>query len=242
MGKRFTDKTAFVTYISFGWGVAMFSISFVLEGWSMDNLMKLLQSPLGIGGIALAIICVFLFIWNLRREELSPDELVIKRDSRLPELSEIKEKIDEYMRKTYTISRDERLYDIKKYGLGDKPSFATFLTISKGNNQYLTLKNDDDSLGSLLNTVQVISKRVTNSRLDKLINNVIQSEHETRSQQISIRLYRKQYQHTKRNEEKLLKSENIIVFANKLKRLYSYIEMMKRGGDLWNVNTANQKT
>ncbi|MFC1949377.1 hypothetical protein ACFLW0_04315 [Chloroflexota bacterium] len=241
MDKRYKDKTALVTYISIGWGMAMFIITFILEGWNMDNIEKVISHPVGILAILLIIACIGLFIWNLRRKELSPDDLVKKRDSRLSDLLLLKNNIDEYIKVTYAISKSDSLYSL------NDASFTTLLMLLNGNNEYQKLKID--KVGSLIDSINVISIRLQNSKIEKLINQTYKDEHKARSQQISIRLLRNNYPHRKRNESKLLeveaqqrKANNTRKFAKTLKKLYGYIELMERGGDLWSVNIANQKT
>ncbi len=232
MDKRFKDKTACVTYISFLWGIAMFIIAFILEGWNMDNLEKVSSHPVGILAITLIIGCVVLFILNIRRGEPSPDELVNKRDRRLPVLLSLVEKITKYIKTTYTISKYDSLYNLSNLGL------TTLLVLINNNDEYLRLKIDE--VGSLVDSINMISKQLQNGRLDRLINQTFQDEHKARSQLIVIRLFQKNYPHLKRNDRKMLEAEsqlrkpnNVRKFGKTLKSLYSHIEMMEKGGDLW---------
>lgn len=238
MSNKYFNKVAVCSYATFFISSSIFGIQFLYEGWSAKGFKPMLN-PLGFVFIGIAIFAVALFIWNIRREELSPDELVKKRDERLPDLLLLKDEIGKYIKTTHEISKNDGLYP------PDNLSSTPLLMLINNNDEYLKLKID--GAVSLVDSINLISVRLRNSKLDKLINQTFQDEHKARSQQIVIRLFRNNYPHSKRNERKLLevesqlrKANNVRKFAKTLKKLYSHIEMMEIGGDLWTVNTANR--
>ena len=194
----------------------------------MDDVLRLFSDPVGIFALGLIGFSMVFFIQNLFRKELSPDEWVKKRDDRLPTLKHLINDLGKYVRITHKVSRNPSLYNAHDYGLNNKPSIVIFLNIKNSNNKYLALKNDG-KVSALRENIVMTSNQLADGKLIKLTDKVIEQEHKARSQKIAIRLYRKEYPHTRRNEGKLLKAENIIRFGKELKRLYKHIEDMKGG-------------
>jgi len=204
----------------------------------MNNLEKVISHPVGILAIVLIVGCVFLFIWNLRRKELTSYEFVVKRDARLPDLSQLKKQLQEYFRKTYVLSRNSNLYNASIYGISSHSQIIRWFQLSNNNREYLKFKVDDDGISELKESIYIIVKHLINKKLEKFMNEVFDWEHKARSQQICVRLYRSQYEHLDRNEKKLLEAEethntnNVRGFSKSLQNLYNYLGIMERGEDL----------
>lgn len=239
MDKRLTDKTALITYISVLWGIAMFIITFILEGWNMQNIDKVLNHPVGILALLLIVGCIILFIWNLRRAELTHEQWEIKRNIRLPELHQLKQDISDYLRNTYLLTRNENLYKPDTYDLGQglSPKIIPFVKLLNNNIEYQKLKVD--GVSELRESLESSIERLGNKRLKKLVYKVIEWEHRARSQQIIIRLFRTKYPQIEITENKLLIAEShtkepnkVRIFGKHLRGLYKYIGIMERGGDL----------
>lgn len=240
MAKKFKDRAACAMYISLGWGVAMFLISFSLEGWNMSNIEHLFQSPIGIGGLLLGLAMVILFVWNFRRDEPTRYEWLQRRDARLPDLYQLKDALRDYFIKTNVLKRDDSLYDTRAYGFNGCPSITQFYELSNNNRKYLRLKMDKDrEINVLHESIKLVVSRLLSGRLADLVDKAIQAEHPARSQLIAVRLYRTQYLHTKRNEGRLLDAEaerripnNVKQFGKCLRDLYTHIGVMIRGDDI----------
>jgi len=237
MPKKYTNKAARATYISILWGVALFGISYRLEGWDMGDVSNLFNHPIGIGSLVLVVITLVLFVINLRSKDLRATEKVKKREARLPLLRQLRKKIKAYMRKSYLLLNDDSLYRPDNCGLGDNPSIAKLFTLSEDNKTFLQLSIQ--RLGSLREDIEQLSTQLQSNKLEKLLLKAFQAEYKAKCQLIAVRLYKTRYTHTDRNELRLLKSEgkqltliNVKKLGKSLRRLYDYLELLEGGKDI----------
>ena len=232
MPKKYRSKVAIGTYIAILWGIAFFVLSFVYEGWDVKGLEPLF-TPLGYGGMGLIVVCIGLFIWNIRREELSHDKWLEIKNRRLPDLAKLRKYLRSYMRATFRVSRRKEMYDLSKYGIGNNPDGLLFFAVASLNNRvYDKLKNDDREIPVLRENMVGIVSSLDSKKLFHLLDVSLIREQMARSYQIFLRVSRVKYPTPPALEKKILKSEQRPLFAKQLKKLYRYIAEMERGEDL----------
>jgi hypothetical protein len=192
-------------------------------------------TPLGILGIALIVITIGLFIWNIHREELSHEDWVGIRDKRRPDLACLISRIEEYMRATYKVTKSQELNNIETYYTGAKPSALVLfknIVSSHGNMPYLRAKADNISLGIIRTDIEDSLSRISSRKLNKLIQQFYRREHIARSYQIFKTIYRTEYSASPSIERLTLRSDSIGDLATYLKTVYTYISIMERGKEL----------
>lgn len=236
MPRKYRNKTAICTYSAIVLSSASFCVQFAYEGWIMKGWEPLL-SPIGVIGIILAVGAVVLFVWNIRRDELSPTEKADKYRGRLPLLNQLKVDIVAYVSTSNLVSKDEILNSPASYGLGCQHNVLRFSALARDNVMLLELMSRQ--LGDLREEIDQLTKQIQNDKLRKLLLKAFQDDYRSKSQLIAIRLYRSQHPHTNGNELHLRKSEvklltpnRVKVFDRTLNKLYRHIDYLNRGRDI----------
>jgi flagellin-specific chaperone FliS len=232
MPKKYRNKVAIGTYLAIFWGIAFFGLSFVYEGWEVKGIEPLL-TPLGIGSMVLIATCIVLFIWNLRREELSHEQWLEIKNHRLPELAQFRKTLRAYLLATYKVSRKKELFNLSSYGIGENPPWYFFWSATMLNNRvYQKLKEDDREITRLREILVSLTSSLNSKKLFHLLDISLIKEQMGRSYQIMLRVFRVKYPISLELEKKMLKSEARPLFAQQLKTLYKYITEMEGGKDI----------
>ncbi len=197
----------------------------------MANITALFNHPIGIGSVALMVLAIGLFIWNLRREELTHEQWIEIRDNRRPYLSQIRDCIDKYMATTGELSKNDNLYKLEAYGFKGHTAIE-LLSIIQDNRQYSRLKTENNTLDTLRTKTEMLISKTGSKRLRQLVRSGYRREHIARSYSIYLTLYRTKYNPHPEIEKRIHQSKSIGALEQSLSRIYEYLDVMWRGKDL----------
>ena len=231
MPKKYYNKVAIGTYAAILVATASFIAQFVYEGWTPMGLAPLL-SPLGIVAVIIFIAAIILFIWNLRREELTHEQWLEIRDKRRPDLDCLRSAIGEYVRSTSQCAKKTILYKLDEgYHYSSKPkALVLFQNIGVNNVCYARIVNDE--LGDTRMELENTASRLSNKKVRRMIYQLCRRTHIARSYQIFLRIYMAQYSPTLDVRKRILQYEPLSALAEYISKLYDYIGIMERGKDI----------
>ncbi len=231
MPKKYYNKVAIASYITILVSIATFGISFAYSGWGEKGAAPML-TPLGISGCVLFFFAILLFVWNLRREELTHEQWLEIRDKRRPDLDSLRNVIGEYVRSTFRCAKNPTLYKLdESYHYISKPSaLVLFQDIGINNTCFARIVNDE--LGDTRMELENIASRLSNKKIRRMVCQLFRRTHIARSYQIFLRIYRTQYNPIPDTEKRILQDESLSVLAEYISKIYSYISIMERGKDL----------
>lgn len=231
MPKKYYNKVAIASYTTILVAFATFGISFAYEGWSEKGAAPVL-TPLGIGSCILFLFAIGLFVWNLRREELTHEQWLELRDKRHPDLARLRNAIGEYVRSTFRCIKNPVLYIFDEgYHYDSKPNaLILFRDIGINNACYARIVNDE--LGETRMELENIASRLSNKKIRRMVHQLFRRVHIARSYQIFLRIYRTQYSPTLDVEKRILQYEPLSALAEYISKIYDYISIMERGKDL----------
>lgn len=230
MHRKYYNKVAIATYAAILASTASLIIQFVYEGWTLVGIAPLL-TPLGITAASIFIIAIVLFIWNLRREELTHEQWLELRNKRQPDLTQLRSAIGEYVKATFQLIKNPILYKLDEgYQYSSKPNaLVLFRDIGIDNACYARIVNEE--LGYARMELQEIASRLSNKEIRKKIEQLFRRTHIARSYQIFLKIYRTQYSPDPATEKYILKTEYRGALAEYISKLYDYISIMERGKD-----------
>ncbi|MFC2022469.1 hypothetical protein ACFLTR_04620 [Chloroflexota bacterium] len=233
MPKKYYNKTALCTYFAIIWGIGLFGISYILEGWSMAEITMLFHNPIGIGSICLIILAIILFVWNIRREELSHEQWREIVNLRQESLNNLENELEKYKNFTNELAKNETLYDLKLYGLNGISAAELYANnLFSFNRYYVELRDHDERLTKLKSDMEMLVSKLGNKKLRKLIHSLYQLETYAHSFLIFNELYKKYYKPHPFVEKKIYKSQDVPLFEQAFTRVYDWIKLMQRGVDL----------
>ena len=231
MLRKYHNKVAVATYAAILASAASFAAQFAYEGWEPMGIEPL-RSPIGITAIIMFVVAIVLFIWNLRREELTHEQWLELRSRRQPDLAKLRSAIGAYVRDTFRCAKNPMLYNLREgYGYAAMPDAAVlFKDIGIDNTRYARLTNEE--LGAARMELQEIASRLANKEIRKKIQQLFRRTHIARSYQIFLKIYREQYEASPPIERYILRVEYRGSLAEYISKLYDYISIMERGEDL----------
>ena len=231
MPRKYYNKVAVGTYAAILVSAALFIIQFVYEGWTSMGIEPLL-SPIGITATTIFIVAIILFIWNLRREELTHEQWLEIRDKRHPDLTRLRNAIGEYVKSTFQYTKNPILYKLDEgYQYSSKPNAVVlFRDIGIDNACYAQIVSDE--LGDTRMELEAIASRLSNKEIRKKVRQLFRRTHIARSYQIFLKIYRTQYNPTHGTEKYILKTDYRGALAEYVSKIYDYIGIMGRGKDL----------
>jgi hypothetical protein len=230
MPKKYYNKVAIGTYAAILLAVASFGAQFAYEGWAPKGVSPML-SPIGIGSIVLFLVAIGLFVWNLKREELTHEQWKSIVDARQEPLTKLEAKLIEYKDFTNKLAKSKALYDLALYGFkGD--SVSEIYRILIDNKHYTDLKVNNKHLNALLSDIEMLVSKLANKKLRKHIHSLYRLEQIAHSYSIFLILYKTHYKPHPKIERRILKNESIPLFEQAFMRVYEWIGIMKRGKDL----------
>jgi len=231
MPKKYYNKVAIGTYAAILVATASFIVQFVYEGWTPMGLAPLL-SPLGIVAVIIFIAAMILFVWNLRREELTHEQWLELRDKRRPDLDCLRNAVGEYVRSTFQCKKNPVLYMLDEgYHYNSKPNaLILFRDIGIDNACYAQIVNDE--LGDARIELENTASRLSNKKIRRMVRQLFRRTHIARSYQIFLRIYSAQYSPTLDVEKRILQYEPLSALAEYISKVYDYIGIMERGKDL----------
>lgn len=236
MPKKYYNKVAVGTYATMLLSIFYFIFNYIYSGWGKIGMSSIL-TPLGIFSLFLLFLAIGLFIWNLRREELTHEQWLEIRDKRRPDLGRLREAIAGYVRCTSYLIKPKNnpaLYRLDSYYTRTKPIIWKFLqdTVVHGNFNYLRIRTDDDYLIDVRAEMESLASKLSSDKLRNLIHQLYRRELIARSFQIFLGVYRTQYTISPDVEKYVLQSDTMSDLARYLKKIYDYIDFMERGRDL----------
>lgn len=231
MPRKYYNKVAIATYAAILVSVSSFISQFVYEGWTSVGIKPLL-SPLGITAATIFVVAIILFVWNLRREELTHEQWLEIRNKRQPDLIRLRNAIGEYVKATFQCMKNPVLYSLNEgYHYSSKPNgLLLFRDIGTTNTCYVRIVNDE--LGDARVELEDIASRLSNKRIRKYINQLFRRTNIARSYQIFLKIYRTQYSPAPAIEKYILQHEPLSALAKYVSKVYAYIDIMERGKDL----------
>jgi hypothetical protein len=230
MSKKYYNKVAVGTYAAVLLAVASFGAQFAYEGWATKGVSPML-TPIGIGSIVLFVVAIGLFIWNLRREELTHEQWQGIVEARREPLVELEAKLTEYKDYTNKLAKAKKLYNLALYGLSGVSVFEIYSIVSY-NKHYADLKDKDTHLGTLLSDIEMLVSKLANKKLRKHIHSLYRREDIAHSYSIFLTLYKTHYKPHSLVEKRINKNKSIPLFEQAFMRVYKWIGIMKRGKDL----------
>jgi len=231
MPKKYRNKVAVASYTTILVAIATFGISFAYEGWSEKGATPVL-THLGMGSCILFLFAIGLFVWNLRREELTHEQWLELRDKRYPDLTRLRDAIGEYVKATFQYTKNPMLYKLDEgYRYSSKPNAVIlFRNIGTNNACYARIVNDE--LGDARMELEDMASRLSNKEIRKKVRQLFRRTHIARSYQIFLRIYRTQYSPTPDVEKLILQHEPLSALAEYTSTIYDYIGIMEGGKDL----------
>lgn len=230
MPKKVYNKTAIVSYLSILIAVASFGMQYAYEGWNAKGVIPML-SPIGIGSILIFVIAIGLFIWNLRREELTHGQWLEIIKIREEPLTNLENALEEYKNYTNELSTTDTLYDLNLYGFRGTSTVELYSIVAY-NRHYAALKNSDTKLSKLLSDIEMLISKLSNKKLRKLMHSLYRREDIAHSFSIFNVLYKTHYKPHPRIEKRIYQTESIPKFEQAFARIYEWIKIMRRGADL----------
>ena len=231
MPRKYYNKVAIATYAAILASAASFIGQFVYEGWTSMGIAPLL-TPLGITATSIFVVAIILFIWNLRREELTHEQWLELRNKRQPDLTQLRSAIGEYVKATFRCIKNPILYKFDEgYQYSSKPNAVVlFKDIGIDNACFAQIVNSE--LGNARMELEDIASRLSNKEIRKKIRQLFRRTHIARSYQIFLKIYRTQYNPTPDVGKLILQYEPLSALAEYTSKIYDYIGIMERGKDL----------
>ena len=193
--------------------------------------MSPMKSPLGIGAIILFAGALILFIWNLRREEVTHEQWAEIVKQRQEPLDKLQRNLERFKDRTNELAKEQYLNDLETYGLGGKSALELY---AKGlfayNKPYTDLCANTQKL--LKSDIEMLVSKLDDKELRKVVHSLYRREGVAHSFCIFNSLYKAHYDPDPRIEKRIDQSTSVPLFEQAFRRVYKRIDELKRGKDI----------